>query len=147
MRPGRRRPAARRWRACARRRAVHAPQPAGKSCAQLAAQPAIANPFLFLYITITCFSITHYGKCIYWKTKRTGHFGGPVPPGAEQFAPLKQLERIGYVGKRHPVKDNTVPKRHVCYEITDALLRFWFHFIYPHESQIRSQSKEMAFQT
>ncbi len=60
---------------------------------------------------------------------------------------LKQLERIGYVGKRHPVQDSVTPKRQVCYEISDALLRFWFHFIYPHESQIRSQRKDLAFQT
>ena len=60
---------------------------------------------------------------------------------------LKQLVRIGYLGKRHPVGNSRTPERQVNYEISDALLRFWFHFIYPHESQIRALSKEMAFQT
>ncbi len=61
---------------------------------------------------------------------------------------LKQLEAIGYVGKRFPVCQPTPPSpasRRVAYEITDGLLRFWFHFIFPQESRIRAMSTDLAF--
>jgi AAA+ ATPase superfamily predicted ATPase len=60
---------------------------------------------------------------------------------------LKQLDKIRYVGKRHPEAGRPPQARHVYYRISDPLLRFWFHFIFPNESQVRAQSKELAFQT
>jgi AAA+ ATPase superfamily predicted ATPase len=60
---------------------------------------------------------------------------------------LRQLLSIRYICKRYPETGRPPLARHVTYAIDDPLLRFWFHFIFPNESQIRALSKEMAFQT
>lgn len=50
---------------------------------------------------------------------------------------FKQLMELGYVRRRYPLTGAGQPAaRHVRYELDDALLRFWFRFVYPNTSFI-----------
>lgn len=50
---------------------------------------------------------------------------------------FKQLMEMGYVRRRYPLTGAGQPAaRHVRYELDDALLRFWFRFVYPSTSFI-----------
>lgn len=49
---------------------------------------------------------------------------------------LDQLSSLGYIGKHYPLTTEKPKARDVRYRILDPLLRFWFHFIYPHTSLI-----------
>jgi hypothetical protein len=49
---------------------------------------------------------------------------------------LDHLSSLRYVGKHFPLTDAPPKARDVRYRILDPLLRFWFHFIYPHTSLI-----------
>jgi AAA+ ATPase superfamily predicted ATPase len=49
---------------------------------------------------------------------------------------LDQLSSIGYVDKHYPLTAERPKVRDVRYRLLDPLLRFWFHFIYPHTSRI-----------
>ncbi len=66
---------------------------------------------------------------------------------AERSAPyyLNQLCELGYVRKRHPVTDGAPSVRKVRYQLCDPLLRFWFRFVYPNQSQIRQLDPAIAF--
>lgn len=57
---------------------------------------------------------------------------------------LDQLQGLGYVGKRHPLTAQAPKKRDVRYQLLDPLLRFWFHFIYPHTSLIAQVGPQRA---
>lgn len=49
---------------------------------------------------------------------------------------LDQLAGLGYVDKHFPLTADKPKVRDVRYRLVDPLLRFWFHFIYPHTSRI-----------
>ncbi|HTJ84877.1 MAG TPA: ATP-binding protein [Polyangiaceae bacterium] len=49
---------------------------------------------------------------------------------------LEQLVSLGYVGRRYPVFGRKPAARHVRFSLEDALLRFWFRFVFPHKSAI-----------
>jgi uncharacterized protein len=49
---------------------------------------------------------------------------------------LDQLTGLGYIGKHFPLTSKKPKVRDVRYRLLDPLLRFWFHFIYPHTSRI-----------
>ena len=49
---------------------------------------------------------------------------------------LTQLVALGYVVRRHPLTGAPPGPRQVRYEVGDALLRFWFRFVYPQQSAI-----------
>lgn len=65
----------------------------------------------------------------------------------ERSAPyyLNQLLELGYIRKRLPLNDNP-PSRKVRFQLHDPLLRFWFRFVYPHQSLIRQLEPRDAFQ-
>lgn len=58
---------------------------------------------------------------------------------------LTRLESLGYILKRYPLTGRLPNKREICYEIADALLRFWFRFIHANEAKIRRLGAERAF--
>jgi len=47
---------------------------------------------------------------------------------------LKQLEDLGYVGRRYPLTGSKPTARSVRYVLADPLLRFWFRFVFPNVS-------------
>jgi uncharacterized protein len=49
---------------------------------------------------------------------------------------LDQLAGLGYIAKHFPLTSEKPKVRDVRYLLLDPLLRFWFHFIYPHTSRI-----------
>ncbi|MBI4396225.1 MAG: ATP-binding protein, partial [Elusimicrobia bacterium] len=49
---------------------------------------------------------------------------------------LQNLVELGYLGRRYPVADIPRAARHIRYEVTDPLLRFWFRFVYPQTSSL-----------
>lgn len=58
---------------------------------------------------------------------------------------FKQLLEMGYVRRRYPLTGGGPPAaRHVRYVLEDALLRFWFRFVYPSTSFIAQMGGERA---
>lgn len=57
---------------------------------------------------------------------------------------LKQLLELGYVARRYPLTGGKPVARHVRYYLDDALLRFWFRYIYPNASFILQMGAERA---
>ena len=49
---------------------------------------------------------------------------------------LQNLMELGYIARRYPLTGERPSPRHVRYVIDDPLLRFWFRFVYPHQSLI-----------
>jgi AAA+ ATPase superfamily predicted ATPase len=47
---------------------------------------------------------------------------------------LEQLIQLGYVARRYPLTGTRPPRTHVRYVLDDALLRFYFRFVFPHRS-------------
>ncbi|MEM8993852.1 MAG: DUF234 domain-containing protein, partial [Acidobacteriota bacterium] len=58
---------------------------------------------------------------------------------------LKQLAELGYIERRYPLTGGRQNPRKVRYRIQDPLLRFWFRFIFPNQSQIRQLGPEKAY--
>ena len=50
---------------------------------------------------------------------------------------LKQLIELGYLVRRYPLTGGSRKPRNVRYDLGDPLLRFWFRFIFPEQSQLR----------
>lgn len=50
---------------------------------------------------------------------------------------LSTLVELGYVSRRFPLSGAQPAARQVRYSLEDALLRFWFRFVYPNTSLIR----------
>lgn len=57
---------------------------------------------------------------------------------------LEQLESLGYLGKHFPLTTDKPKARDIRYRLLDPLLRFWFHFIFPHSSQIALAGAQKA---
>ena len=58
---------------------------------------------------------------------------------------LKTLCELGYVQRRYPVTGAKAAVRDVRYALDDPLLRFWFYFIFPHQSILRTLGPERGF--
>ena len=50
---------------------------------------------------------------------------------------LNTLVELGYVQRRYPVTEAEPSTRSVRYALDDPLLRFWFRFVFPHQSVLR----------
>jgi uncharacterized protein len=50
---------------------------------------------------------------------------------------LNTLVELGYVQRRYPVTETDPSTRSVRYALDDPLLRFWFRFVFPHQSVLR----------
>lgn len=58
---------------------------------------------------------------------------------------LQTLAELGYVQRRHPVTGGKPSVRSVRYALDDPLLRFWFRFVFPHQSLLRMLGPERGF--
>ncbi|MCL4176523.1 MAG: ATP-binding protein [Verrucomicrobia bacterium] len=50
---------------------------------------------------------------------------------------LNTLVELGYLQRRYPVTEAEPSTRSVRYALDDPLLRFWFRFVFPHQSVLR----------
>ncbi len=66
-----------------------------------------------------------------------------IAPGSLPYY-LKQLIELGYLARRYPLTGKTRKPRDVRYDLGDPLLRFWFRFIFPEQSQLRRLGPERA---
>ena len=57
---------------------------------------------------------------------------------------LQQLTGLGYLRRRYPLAGSRPNPRRVRFEIDDPLLRFWFRFVFPNVSVIRSAGPARA---
>jgi AAA+ ATPase superfamily predicted ATPase len=57
---------------------------------------------------------------------------------------FEQLTSLGYIAKHYPLTTEKPKAREVRYRLQDPLLRFWFHFIYPHTSLIAQIGPQRA---
>ena len=58
---------------------------------------------------------------------------------------LQQLVDLGYLRRRYPLDRRRPNPKQVRFEIGDPLLRFWFRFVFPNMSLIRSGGPARAF--
>jgi hypothetical protein len=58
---------------------------------------------------------------------------------------LGTLVELGYVQRRYPVTESKPTTRSVRYALDDPLLRFWFRFVFPHQSLLRRLGPERGF--
>ena len=58
---------------------------------------------------------------------------------------LQQLIDLGYVARRHPLVSGKTQARKVRFVLDDALLRFWFRFVFPNNSYIQHMGPARAF--
>lgn len=58
---------------------------------------------------------------------------------------LHTLLELGYIAKKYPLSEMKPAALHVRYVLTDPLLRFWFRFIYPHQSLITQLGPQDAY--
>ena len=58
---------------------------------------------------------------------------------------LEQLTQLGYVARRYPTTGTKPRRTDVRFVLDDALLRFWFRFVFPHQSQLAQLSPSAAF--
>jgi hypothetical protein len=58
---------------------------------------------------------------------------------------LNTLVELGYVQRRYPVTEAEPSTRSVRYALDDPLLRFWFRFVFPHQSVLRLLGPERGF--
>lgn len=59
---------------------------------------------------------------------------------------LNQLVELRYLRRRYPITGTRPAARHVRFVLDDALLRFWFRFIYPNMSSIMHLGAEKVFE-
>lgn len=57
---------------------------------------------------------------------------------------LQQLVTLGYLRRAYPLTGGRPAARHVRYELDDALLRFWFHHVFPNKSYIAQMGPQQA---
>ena len=58
---------------------------------------------------------------------------------------LNNLVELGYIQRRYPVTESKPSVRSVRYALDDPLLRFWFRFVFPHQSVLRLLGPERGF--
>ncbi len=58
---------------------------------------------------------------------------------------LEQLVQLGYVARRHPMTRARPSARIVRFVLEDPLLRFWFHFVFPHRSFVQQMGPARSF--
>jgi AAA+ ATPase superfamily predicted ATPase len=58
---------------------------------------------------------------------------------------LGTLSELGYVQRRYPITEAKPSVRSVRYALDDPLLRFWFRFVFPHQSLLRLLGPKQGF--
>lgn len=66
-----------------------------------------------------------------------------IAPGSLPYY-LKQLLELGYLARRYPLTGEGKNPQSVRYDLGDPLLRFWFRFVFPEQSQVRRLGPERA---
>ena len=66
-------------------------------------------------------------------------------PGRNLHYYLEQLVNLGYLRRRYPLDRRRRNPKQVRFGIDDPLLRFWFRFVFPNTSVIRSAGAPRAF--
>ena len=66
-------------------------------------------------------------------------------PGRNLHYYLEQLVNLGYLRRRYPLERRQRNPKQVRFGIVDPLLRFWFRFVFPNMSIIRSAGAARAF--
>ena len=59
---------------------------------------------------------------------------------------LQQLAALGFVRRRYPLDRNRANPKQVRFGIDDPLLRFWFRYVFPNTSLLRSAGAARVFQ-
>ncbi|MDP2269964.1 MAG: ATP-binding protein [Archangium sp.] len=59
---------------------------------------------------------------------------------------FEQLVSLGYVSRRYPVTGTKPRRTDVRFVLDDALLRFWFRFVFPHRSQLAQLDPHRAWE-
>lgn len=59
---------------------------------------------------------------------------------------FEQLISLGYVSRKYPVTGLKPRRTDVRFVLDDALLRFWFRFIFPHRSQLAQLEPSLAYE-
>lgn len=71
------------------------------------------------------------------------HVGGVSERGLHYN--LEQLVQLGYVARRYPLTGTRPRRTDVRFVLEDALLRFWFRFVFPHQSQLAQLTPTRAW--
>ena len=58
---------------------------------------------------------------------------------------LEQLIQLGYVARRYPLTGQKPRRTQVRFVLDDALLRFWFRFVFPHKSFITQRGPAQSY--
>ncbi len=58
---------------------------------------------------------------------------------------IEQLVQLGYVSRGRPLTGTGTTLRHVRFTLEDPLLRFWFQFVFPHQSLIQARGPQIAW--
>ena len=69
---------------------------------------------------------------------------GLADPASVQYY-LGQLVELGYVAKRYPLRGEKPKRTDVRYVLDDPLLRFWFRFVFPNESELQRSRERLTF--
>ena len=81
----------------------------------------------------------------------SGHGAAPAIAAATELPErnlpyyLQQLVNLGYLRRRYPLDRRRPNPKQVRFGIDDPLLRFWFRFVFPNMSAIRSSGPERVF--
>ena len=81
----------------------------------------------------------------------SGHGAAPAIAAATELPErnlpyyLQQLVNLGYLRRRYPLDRRRSNPKQVRFGIDDPLLRFWFRFVFPNMSAIRSSGPERVF--
>lgn len=59
---------------------------------------------------------------------------------------LKSLVSLGYLERVTPLSGESAARPAVVYRVADALLRFWFRFVQPHQSTLRLYPPDRVFE-
>jgi AAA+ ATPase superfamily predicted ATPase len=60
---------------------------------------------------------------------------------------LEQLVELGHVARRYPLTGAPPRRTQVRFVLDDALLRFWFRFVFPHKSFVTQRGAAQAYAT
>ena len=81
----------------------------------------------------------------------SGHGAAPAVAEAAELPErnlpyyLQQLVNLGYLRRRYPLDRRRPNQKQVRFGIDDPLLRFWFRFVFPNRSAIRSSGPDRVF--
>lgn len=76
--------------------------------------------------------------------RRIAQTAGMTDPTSVQYY-LGQLVELGYLTRRYPLHGGKPKRTDVRYVLEDPLLRFWFRFVFPNESELQRSRERLTF--